>query len=66
MTQKRYKLVYTLYSYNYEELPHEISVVTENPWEYLERIKADLMMNRPDLQIGTYSISKITHLEVVK
>lgn len=66
MKNKKYRLTYRLYKQNYEGTPEEITVVTEEPMEYIERIRADLAMTRPDMHVGTYVIEPIKHLEVVK
>lgn len=61
----KYKLTYRLYTYDLS-VSEDHTVVTEDPFMYMERIRADLMMCRPDMQVGTYTIEKIRHLEVVK
>lgn len=66
MRQKRYKLTYRLYKHSYQDVPEEITVVTDEPWLYIERIKIDLAAVRPDMHMGTYVIEPINHLEVIK
>jgi hypothetical protein len=63
----KYRVTYKIYNQQYVEDPQEISVViNENPWVYIERIKADLAMNDPYKQIGSYNIQPIIHLKVIK
>lgn len=44
----------------------EHSVITEEPMQYIDRLKADLAMNQSDVHLGTYVIEPIKHLKVVK
>ena len=63
---KKYKLTYRLYSHDYSRMPEECEVITDEPWLYIERLKADLAMVASDLQLGSYVIEPINHLKVVK
>lgn len=65
-TAKKFKLSYTLYDRTYREQPESHSVVTDDPWGYVERVKADLLMAAPHLIMGTYTIDPITHLRRIK
>lgn len=73
MNKKLFKLTYTLYRYDYipymfDEmvLPKEITVITEEPLLYIDRIKSDLAMNNSEMVVGTYHITPISHLTRVK
>lgn len=62
----KYKLTYKLYDHSYSKPPTEVVVVTEDPFEHIERIKSDLLMVHSDVQLGTYTVEPIKHLKVVK
>lgn len=60
-----YRLTYFLYGIDYAETGKE-SVLTETPFEYIEKVRRDLELTRPDMQIGSYVVEPINHLKVVK
>jgi len=63
---KKFRVSYTLFDRTYREQPERHSVVTGDPWGYIERIKSDLLMNAPHLIMGTYTIDPINHLKRIK
>ncbi len=60
-----YRLTYHLYGIDYAETGRE-SIVTETPFEYIEKVKQELLTNRPDMQVGSYVVEPINHLKVIK
>lgn len=54
-----------MYKMDYSEY-NEQTVVTEEPMQYIERLKADLAMNQSEYHLGTYIIEALTYLKVVK
>ena len=64
--RKKYRLKYTIYDVTFRDYPKEISVITEEPSAYMERIKSDIEMNSPNLMVGSYVIEPINHLKRVK
>jgi len=62
----KYKLTYRLYSTDYSRIPEECEIITEEPWLFIERLKADIAMCHSDLQLGSYVVEPINHLKVVK
>ena len=63
---KKFRVSYTLYDRTYREQPQMHSIITEDPWNYIERIKSDLLMSAPHLIMGTYTIDPINHLKRIK
>jgi hypothetical protein len=63
---KKFRVSYTLYDRTYREEPENYSVITSDPWGYIERVKADLLMAAPHLVLGTYTINPLNHLKRIK
>lgn len=64
--RKKYRLRYTIYDVTFRDSPKDISVLTEEPWAYIERIKSDIQMNAPNLMIGSYVVEPLNHLKRIK
>lgn len=62
----KYKLLYRLYSKDDRILPDEYEVITDNPWLYIDRLRADIAMCACDLELGSYVIQPINYLKLVK
>lgn len=60
-----YKVTYSLYGIDYAE-SGEKSILTDDPFGYIDRLKKNLEKTRPNIWVGSYVVEPIYHLKVIK